>query len=67
MKNETDKIKSLSYQSASDELREIVFSIENGNIGIDNLPEKIERASILLSFCKNKLRDIEENAATAKL
>lgn len=60
MTNKTDKIKPLTYQSASDELREIVNAIETGQIGIDILSEKIERAGELLSFCKNKLRDIEE-------
>ena len=64
---ETDKIKPISYQSASDELKEIVNSIETGQIGIDKLSEKIERAAELLSFCKNKLRDIEENIVSAKL
>ena len=51
----------LSYQSAVDELRNIVNAIENGEIGIDKLSEQIERASQLISFCKNKLRDIEGN------
>ena len=51
----------LSYQSAADELKNIVTAIETGQIGIDKLSEQIVRASKLMSFCKNKLRDIEEN------
>ena len=61
MSIETNNKEPRSYQSAVDELKAIVYAIENGQIGIDKLSEQIERASKLMSFCKNKLRDIEEN------
>lgn len=51
--------KTLTYQSAAEELKQIVNAIENGQIGIDTLSEQIERASELIAFCKIKLRDIE--------
>ncbi len=58
MPTQTNK-ETLSYQTAVSELREIASAIENGQVNIDKLSEEIERASKLMAFCKNKLRDIE--------
>ena len=38
---------------------EIVQEIENGDISVDVLSEKVKRASILLRFCKEKLKQTE--------
>ncbi|HIE16464.1 MAG TPA: exodeoxyribonuclease VII small subunit [Bacteroidales bacterium] len=61
----------LTYQKALDEIKDIVSQIENQDITIDNLTEKIKRVSFLIEFCKknlykteteiNKLLDIEKN------
>lgn len=51
--------KKLSYEKAADELEQILADLEGGQIGIDVLAEKVERAGVLLRFCRNKLRDTE--------
>ena len=49
----------MTYKSAFDELQEILKNIESGEVEIDELSKHIKRASELLGFCKNSLRDIE--------
>jgi len=44
-----------TYKDAFEELQEIVSDIESGDIAVDELTEKINRASALLSICKAKL------------
>jgi len=43
------------------ELEEIVAEIEQGEITIDTLSEKVKRASELIRICKNKLIATEED------
>jgi exodeoxyribonuclease VII small subunit len=65
----------LTYSSAIAELEGIVGDIESGEIDVDVLTEKVKRASELIKFCKDRLRntqktvettlvDIEEESAT---
>jgi exodeoxyribonuclease VII small subunit len=49
----------LNYSDAYQELMEIVQEIENGDISVDVLSEKVKRANILLRFCKEKLKQTE--------
>lgn len=49
----------LSYESAYAELQEIMNALQNENISVDLLSEKVKRASELLKFCHGKLRDTE--------
>jgi exodeoxyribonuclease VII small subunit len=51
--------KKLSYSSALEELENIIQDIENEEINIDDLSVKVKRASVLLKFCKEKLRTTE--------
>lgn len=53
--------KKLSYYEAYAELQQIVDEIENAEIGIDILDEKIKRASVLLKLCKDKLHKTEDS------
>lgn len=53
----TDK---LTYTEAFQELQLIVSQIETGETSVDELTEKIRRASSLISICKAKLSDSEE-------
>lgn len=55
-KNDT---KITSYEAAYQELMEIVQDIENGDISVDVLSEKVKRASVLLKYCKEKLHQTE--------
>ncbi|MCM8777883.1 MAG: exodeoxyribonuclease VII small subunit [Candidatus Omnitrophica bacterium] len=49
-----------TYTKAISELEEIVKSIENEDVEVDNLIEKVKRASFLIKYCKEKLRDTEK-------
>ncbi len=53
--------KKITYSEAYAELQQIVDEIENAEIGLDLLDEKIKRASVLLMICKDKLHKTEEN------
>ena len=49
----------MNYTDAYQELMDIVQEIENGDISVDELSEKVKRASMLLRFCKEKLKQTE--------
>lgn len=51
--------KKINYKDAVTELEEIVNDIENENIDVDELAEKVERASVLLALCSDKLKKTE--------
>lgn len=51
--------KKMTYSEALEELEQIIQEIENKEIGIDDLSLKVKRASLLLKFCKEKLRTTE--------
>ncbi|WP_447641859.1 MULTISPECIES: exodeoxyribonuclease VII small subunit [Chitinophagaceae] len=51
----------ISYTEAFQELQTIVTEMENGDIDLDNLSEKVKRASFLIGVCKEKLSSTEEN------
>lgn len=48
-----------NYTEAFGELQEIVSEIENGDISVDELSEKVKRAAILIKICKDKLTSTE--------
>jgi exodeoxyribonuclease VII small subunit len=48
-----------TYEAAFNELQELINEIENGEISVDQLSEKVKRASVLIQFCKDKLRATE--------
>jgi exodeoxyribonuclease VII small subunit len=50
---------SLNYKSAIDELEIIVKEMENEDISVDELAEKVKRASYLIKFCREKLTKTE--------
>ena len=47
------------YSEAFEELQEIVGEIENGEISVDELSEKVKRAAVLIKICKDKLAATE--------
>lgn len=53
--------KTLTYTEAIAELEQIVAEMEEGNVSIDQLSEKVKRASHLLRICKEKLTSTEED------
>jgi exodeoxyribonuclease VII small subunit len=51
----------INYTQAFEELQAIVAEIENGQISVDDLSDKVKRASELIRLCKIKLTSTEEN------
>jgi len=51
----------INYTEAFQELQEIVTAMEDGDIDLDNLSEKVKRAAYLIGVCKNKLSSTEED------
>ena len=49
-----------TYTEAYAELQEIVKKMENADISVDELSDKIKRASFLIQICKDKLLKTEE-------
>lgn len=52
---------STNYQLAFEELKTIVAEIEQGEISVDQLSEKVKRATQLIIICKAKLTATEED------
>ncbi|NVK65895.1 MAG: exodeoxyribonuclease VII small subunit [Flavobacteriales bacterium] len=53
--------KEQTYSDAFAELQQIVADIEDGEISVDELSEKVKRASELIAICKQKLTSTEED------
>ncbi|NOX86435.1 MAG: exodeoxyribonuclease VII small subunit [Chlorobi bacterium] len=51
----------ISYTEAFTELENIVSELEQGEISVDELSEKVKRASALIKICKTKLSSTEED------
>ncbi len=51
--------KDISYNDAVEEIEEILHQIENEELDIDILSEKVKRVSTLLKLCKKKLQQTE--------
>ena len=52
--------KKVSYQEAVAEIEEILGQIENNELDVDELAEKVKRVSVLLKMCKDKLQKTNE-------
>ena len=49
----------MTYAQAIEELETIVLEIENAEISVDDLSEKVKRASELITLCRNTLHNTE--------
>jgi exodeoxyribonuclease VII small subunit len=49
----------INYQKAFDELQDIVSDMEDGQINVDELAQKVKRATELIRICKSKLTATE--------
>ena len=47
--------KKISYNDAMTEIEDILEKIENEELDVDELAEKVKRVSVLLKICKDKL------------
>lgn len=50
-----------NYSEAFEELQLIVNEIESGEISVDELSEKVKRATVLIAICKEKLFKTEDD------
>jgi exodeoxyribonuclease VII small subunit len=57
-------MKKLTYQTAFDELQQIVQAMQNEMIGIDELAEQSKRAAYLIKYCQEKLRNAESEISS---
>ena len=51
--------KKLTYKQAFEELEAILMKLENNELDVDELTEKVKKASELIKFCKTKLFETE--------
>ena len=51
----------IKYTEAFEELQGIVSEIEQGEISVDELSQKVKRAAELIKICKAKLTTTEED------
>mgnify|MGYP001160676730 FL=1 len=49
----------LNYESAYSELKVILSDLQNDQVTVDVLTEKVKRARVLLEFCRKKLADVD--------
>ncbi|GJM35716.1 MAG: hypothetical protein DHS20C18_47170 [Saprospiraceae bacterium] len=59
--NNQINMKNIKYETALKELQEIVEVLQEGTTSIDELSDKAKRASQLIDFCRNKLRQAEQD------
>jgi len=52
--------KTIGYGEAVIEIEQILQQIEEGELDVDQLAEKVKRATELIKICKLKLRNTEE-------
>ncbi|NVO04382.1 MAG: exodeoxyribonuclease VII small subunit [Bacteroidetes bacterium] len=57
--------KELNYSEAFSKLEELVEQLEDGNIQLDKLTEKVKQANELIAICESKLRDIDNDLKEA--
>ena len=48
-----------SYESALEELEQLVAQLETGQLPLDSLLERYQRGATLLAFCRQKLEAVE--------
>jgi exodeoxyribonuclease VII small subunit len=59
------KVSDFSYDAAMQELQTLVGQLQNDQISVDDLAEKVRRASELIRACREKLRQTEEEVTDA--
>ena len=52
--------KEISYSEAMLEVEHILEALQRGDCDIDSLSERVDRASLLLALCRQRLRRTEE-------
>jgi exodeoxyribonuclease VII small subunit len=58
-------MKKQTYREAISEIEEILGNIENDELEVDDLVEKVRKVTELLKFCKDKLYKTQEEVEKA--
>ncbi len=53
----------LNYERAYEELKTILNDLQNEDVTVDQLTEKVKRAKHLLEFCQKKLADVDADVS----
>ena len=53
-------LKKITYNEAIAEIEEVLEKIENEELDVDELAEKVKRVAVLLKLCKEKLFSTSE-------
>lgn len=53
--------KNIRYEEAVHRLEEIVEKMENDELDVDSLSDKLKEAQLLIKLCKDKLTKTDEN------
>lgn len=53
--------KTMTYESALKELKEVLDDLREEMISIDDMTTKVKRAKELIEFCKTKLRKVGDD------
>ncbi len=48
-----------SYEAAVSELEEILENLQDGEVNVDELAQKVDRSSELIKFCQEKITSAE--------
>ena len=54
-----------SYEKAIEELQSILEDLQTDEVSVDDLAKKLKKANELLSYCKSRLRSVEEELEEA--
>ena len=52
--------KNVSYKDAITEIEEILRQLESNELDVDELSEKVKRVALLVTLCKDKLHNTEQ-------
>ncbi|HYW94001.1 MAG TPA: exodeoxyribonuclease VII small subunit [Bacteroidales bacterium] len=53
--------KEMKYAEAVGEIESILRQLENGDLDVDELAERVKRVTYLIKLCKTKLQNTEES------
>ncbi len=51
----------MTYKEAVEEIDQIILEIENGELDVDNLTDKLKRARKLFDYCQKKLKTAQDS------
>ncbi len=52
--------KKQNYDAAMTELQSILTKLQDGNIGLEDMREEVSRAMLLITTCRQQLRETKE-------